>query len=461
MKPVTEHGMAKNDTGPYRTATARWSFVGLLMSGMVLSLIDRQIISLLVEPIKADLGLSDTQFSLLVGPAFVVFYLLFGLPFGWLADRIQRRHVIALGVAVWSTATMLCGFAWSFLSLAAARATVGAGEASLMPSSMSILSDLFSRQRLPFVTSIFSISMHIGSAAALLVGGVILGVLGDTQSVSVPLVGELAPWQLTFVLVGLPGLVLAAVFMLVPEPRRATLTAAASAGAATDNSGLTVFMQRNARTIAAQFAAASVLTVGTYAFVSWSPAYLIRAHGLSSDHVAFVLGVIMLVCGPAGTLGGGLLSGWLLDTRGRKDASWLVMMLSAAGSGVFGVIAFTSATATAAFIFLAAAILFGSLYIGIVHAALQVITPGHLRGRMAAIMLIFMTGVGASGGPVVVALITDFVFADPLRVGVSVAIVAAAVGCSVCALLGFNLSHYRDSYSRAETIPSAHRDMGN
>ena len=318
-------------TPPYRTASARWSVVGLIMLGMVFSIIDRQIIALLVEPIKADLGLTDTQFSLLLGPAFVVFYVLFGFPFGLLADRMQRRHVIALGVTIWSAATVMCGAAWSFLTLAAARATVGAGEASLMPSSMSVLSDLFSRDRLPFVTGIFSVSMHIGGASAMLIGGVILSVFADTPSITVPLFGDLAPWQLAFVIVGMPGFILAAIFMVIPEPRRKlTPMREAETPDEANQAALVAFMKRNARTIGVQFAAASILTIGTYAFTSWIPAYLIRTQGLSSSDAAFVIGAILLLCGPAGTVGGGALSTWLTKHKGRIDGPWLVMMLSAA-----------------------------------------------------------------------------------------------------------------------------------
>ena len=459
MTQITGDSAALNEkAAPYQTPAARWSVVGLIMIGMVFSIIDRQIIALLVEPIKADLGLTDTQFSLLLGPAFVVFYVLFGFPFGLLADRMQRRHVIALGVTIWSAATVMCGAAWSFLTLAAARATVGAGEASLMPSSMSVLSDLFSRERLPFVTGIFSVSMHIGGASAMLIGGVILSLFADTPSIAVPLLGDLAPWQLTFVIVGMPGFILAAIFMIIPEPRRKLAPAhetdmreAATPDPAdqpVNQTALIAFMKRNKRTIAVQFAAASILTIGTYAFTSWAPAYLIRAQGLSSSDAAFVLGVILLLCGPAGTVGGGALSTWLTKNKGCVDAPWLVMMLSAAGTGVFGAVAFMSPVQAVGIAFLGAAILFGSLYIGVIHAALQVITPNQLRGRMAAIMLIFMTGIGATSGPVLVALLTDYLFADPMKVGFSITIIVAFVGISVSTLLGFNLGSYRQSYRR-------------
>ncbi|MEM8986776.1 MAG: MFS transporter [Pseudomonadota bacterium] len=438
--------------GPYSTSSARWSLVALIMTGMVFSLVDRQIIALLVEPIKADLGLTDTQFSILLGPAFVVFYITFGLPFGWLADRLARRYVIAIGVTVWSFATVMCGAAWSFVTLAAARAGVGAGEAALMPSSMSIISDLFSRERLPFVTSIFSVSMHIGSAAAMLIGGVILSVLGDVESIRIPLFGDVAPWQFAFIAVGAPGFIVAFIFLLIPEPprRRERPRAEVAAPQQTDGPGLVAFIKLNTRTIGAQFISASLLTISTYAFISWSAAYLMRAQGLSNDNAAFLLGVIALISGPAGTIGGGALSTWLLKQKGRVDAPWLVMILSAVGVGVFGTITFLSPVQIVVFVMLGVSIFFGSLYIGIIHAAIQMIAPDHLRGQLAALLVLFMTGIGATSGPVIVALITDYVFKDPMKVGYSILLVTLFVSFSVCALLGSNLRQYRESYARAE-----------
>ena len=468
--------LSTSANGAYSTATGRWSLVSLIMGGMVFSLIDRQIIALLVEPSKADLNLTDTQFSILIGPAFVIAYLVFGFPFGLLADRIQRRHVIAFGITVWSAATVMCGMAWSFLSLAVARAVVGAGEASLMPSSMSILSGLFTRERLPFVTAIFSVSMHIGGASAMLVGGLILGIFGDTEFISIPLFGDVRPWQLAFIVVGLPGLLLAAVFMLIPEPPRSAATTGSLSPAPepepeptselmSDPSverpvgpSLTQFLSNNAVTIGGQYGAAALLTISTNAFVSWSPAFLIRGYGLSSEEAALVLGIIMLTCGPTGTIAGGALSGWLLKTKGRVDAPWLVMILSAAGSGLFGLFAFTVGVPVLAYLLLAMAIFMGSLYLGIIHAALQVITPDHLRGRVAALMLIMMTGVGGATGPVIVALLTDYLFGGPEMVGLSVAVVAMAVGVAVTILLGLNLSAYRTSYHANEMAIQSAQD---
>ena len=433
-----------------RALPGDWGLVALLMVAMVFSIVDRQVLALLVEPIRADLALSDTQMSILLGPAFVSCYLLFGLPFGWAADRFPRRYVVALGIGVWSLATISCGLATSFMALALARALVGAGEASLTPASMSMLSDVFPRERMPFVTSVLSIAMHLGAAGAMLIGGAVLALVGD-EGIALPLVGHLAAWQATFLVVGLPGMVLVVVFVLIREPARgqhSPMQNAPSAHGQGAPQGLVDFFRDNRRSLTVHISVAALLTLSTYAFVSWSPAYLMRVHAFSTEKAALALGVISLTCGPLGAIGGGFIATRLQHSFGRSDGAWIVMAASALGSAVFGGLAFTGNGLLAMLPFLLLAILFGSLYLGVVHGALQVITPTHLKGRLAAIMLMFMTGIGTTLGPVVVALLTDQVFADPQRVGYSVAIVAVASGLTAATLLLTSLSSFRGSYQR-------------
>lgn len=433
----------------------RWGIVGLLMVGMVCSLIDRQVITLLVEPIKAEYGLSDTQFSLLIGPAFVSFYLLFGFPFGWAADNFPRKLVIALGIAIWSFATLACGLAPTFLMLLGARMLVGAGEASLTPSALSMMSDMFPRDRLPFVIGVFSVSMHLGGAGALLVGGALLSVFGDAPTVGFPVLGALSPWQAIFVIIALPGFAIAAAFLLSAEPkRRRFIDTDDSTEASSDTkasgffSGVAPFYRANADTINRQLIAATLLTIGTYAFASWAPAYLIRVHDLPSDEVALLLGIVVLTCGPTGSVVGGLLASYLQTKRQRVDGPWIVMAISGAGTALFSPLVFLSNSLAIVAVFGGIAIFLGSLYLGIVHAAMQVICPADLRGRMSAIMLFVMNGLGVTLGPVLVALITDRVFGDANNVGASIATISTLVGTAAAILLFTGLSSYRESYAR-------------
>ena len=431
-----------------------WFLLSLLMTAMVFSIVDRQVLALLVEPIKADLALSDTQLSLLLGPAFVSFYLLFGLPFGWAADRFQRRYVIALGIGVWSIATITCGLASSFLVLVCARALVGAGEASLTPSSMSMLSDVFSREQMPFVTSVLSIAMHIGAASALLIGGAVLSLVGE-NGVHFPIIGIVSAWQATFLTVGLPGLALVLVFASIREPLRTSPTGTEQSESALSEAtkvlGIGQFYVMHRLTLNVHISVAALLTICTYAFVSWTPAYLIRVHAYDTESAALALGVVSLIFGPLGAIGGGALTRHLQQHRGRVDAAWLVMAASAFGACVFGALAFLSTTRAPMLVGLVLAILFGSLYLGVVHGSLQMITPTPLKGRMSAIMLLAMTGVGTALAPVLVALLTDQVFADPQRVGDSIAVVAGSAGVLAGTLLLRSLESFQRSYYGLDT----------
>ncbi|MEM6301798.1 MAG: MFS transporter [Pseudomonadota bacterium] len=439
-----------------RSSIRPWTLVALLMLAMVFSIIDRQVLALLVEPIKDDLALSDTELGVLLGPAFVSCYLLFGLPFGWAADRFPRRYVIALGVGIWCLATITCGLVGSFALLVVARALVGAGEAALTPSSMSMLSDVFPRERMPLVTSVLSIAMHLGAASAFLVGGLVVSLVGEGV-VFIPFLGELSAWRMTFVVVGTPGLALVAVFLLIREPLR-TGTATTAENERNDYRTETAarslrdFYRANRQTLNVHMSVSALLTLSTYAFVSWAPSYLMRVHNASTENAAFTLGLVSLICGPLGALGGGVLSTRLHRNRGRDDAPWIVMATSALGAALFGALAFTTTNKMIMFPFVALAMLFGSLYLGVIHGALQMITPAHLKGQMAAIMLMAMTGIGTTLGPVTVALLTDQVFRDPLRVGHSIALVSVAAGLVAGYLLLRNLTSFQSSYRKVASL---------
>ncbi|MCI0489999.1 MAG: MFS transporter, partial [Blastocatellia bacterium] len=183
-----------------------WYVVIILMVCYTLSFIDRQILSLLVKPIQRDLGINDTEMGLLQGAAFGIFYTLLGLPMGWLADRISRRNLIAVGVFFWSLTTALCAVAKSFGSLFFARMGVGVGEATLAPSAFSMISDYFPKERLGTALSVYAMGIFIGSGLANIVGGTVVGSVVDMPAVDLPVIGTIASWRLTFLIVGLPGI---------------------------------------------------------------------------------------------------------------------------------------------------------------------------------------------------------------------------------------------------------------
>ena len=204
----------------YPSSGYAWYVVGVLTVAYVFSFIDRQVLNLMVGPIQKDLGINDLQMSLLMGPSFAVFYTLFGIPLGRLADTRSRRAIISVGVAVWSIMTAGCGLTRTFWQLAVMRMGVGVGEASLSPSAYSLISDYFRPERRSTAMSVYSMGIYIGSGLAFLVGGFIIQLAAGTETTAVPWIGPVRSWQLVFLLVGLPGLLISLLLLTVREPVR-------------------------------------------------------------------------------------------------------------------------------------------------------------------------------------------------------------------------------------------------
>src|SRR5215472_4951670 len=197
-----------------------WYVVFALTAIYMLSYVDRVILSLLVAPMKRDLGISDTRVGLLQGLAFGLFYTLMGLPLGRIADTWNRRNLIAGGVVLWSFFTSLCSVARSFWSLFLTRMGVGVGEAALSPAAYSLISDYFPKERLGVAISVFYMGVFLGTSLSLLVTGSVMDALAHTPVVTVPLLGAMASWRITFLIAGLPGVLFAFLVYTIREPKR-------------------------------------------------------------------------------------------------------------------------------------------------------------------------------------------------------------------------------------------------
>src|ERR1700755_489545 len=180
-----------------------WTVVAILGATAVLSYTDRQVLSLLVDPIRADLGISDTQISLLLGTAFAVVYGVAGITLGWLADRTSRRNLLFCGVSVWTIGTLACGFSQSFGQLFAGRLVVGLGEAVLSPAAISLISDYFPPQRRGMAVGSFLSGIAMGIGAAILIGGGVLHLVQTDALASTPL-ASMSPWRLVLLIIGAP-----------------------------------------------------------------------------------------------------------------------------------------------------------------------------------------------------------------------------------------------------------------
>ncbi|WP_419815526.1 spinster family MFS transporter [Glacieibacterium sp.] len=432
--------MTADRADSYPTPARGYYVTGVLLLAYTLSYVDRQILSLMVEPVKRDLMLSDTQISLLHGFAFAIFYTLVGLFLGRAADRFNRRTLIIVGIAVWSAATAACGFAGSLAGLFLARMMVGFGEASLSPAAYSMLADYFPRERRGRALGIYSLGVYLGSGLAFIVGGFVIASTKGVDLVTLPLLGDFRPWQLAFLLVALPGLVLVPLMLTVREPVRREL--------AGGEAGLGHFTANRSFYLPAILGYA-VLAIVTFAYTSWFPTAVIRLWGWSVRDIGIAYGVIMLVFGTSGML----LSGFAADklvARGRADAHlWLSIfgtvaaIPSAIGAGLVS-------TPYAALAGVALTSFFISMSIALAPVVLQRVTPNGLRGQMTALYLLLINLVGMGMGPTLVALCTDFVFHDELAVRKSITVVTAVAATGSALLLWRSLRPYRLMLARID-----------
>src|SRR5262249_45760103 len=285
-----------------------WYVVIVLMACYTLSFIDRQILSLLVGPIKHDLGISDTRIGLLQGTAFALFYTFLGLPLGRLADRSSRRNLIAAGVFMWSLMTGLCSVTASFKSLFLARMGVGVGEATLAPAAHSTIADYFPRERLGTALSIYAMGIFIGSGAALIVGGTVVSAVTGLPEIHLPLIGAIASWRLTFLIVGLPGIPVGLLVYSVREPlRRNLLTTSDGRISRLNLAGALRQLISRWESVVGVSVGLSCQALCNYGLLAWAPTYFLRVHGWGPARTGLVLGVLTLTIGCLGMYAGGML----------------------------------------------------------------------------------------------------------------------------------------------------------
>jgi len=439
-------------SAPWPKPAYSWYVVAVLMLAYTNSFIDRQILSLLIEPIRADLDISDTQVSLLAGLAFTIFYTLMGVPIARLADQKNRRTIIVIGIGFWSLMTATCGLAKNFGHMFLARIGVGVGEATLSPAAMSIIADYFPREKLARAISIYSMGVYFGAGLALVIGGYVIKLVTQAGDVVLPVIGQVHPWQLTFFLVGLLGIPVILLVLTIREPLRRGVALKGSAEAKTASSipALVAFLKSNRQTVTWHFLAFSFIGIGIAGFLVWTPTFFIRTHGMDAPTIGFIYGLVLFFGGTSGVYAGGFLADWL-QQRGREDA-----ILRAAFYSALAIVPFAVATplvptpALAIFCLACSSFLMGMPQ-GLPAAALAVITPNALRAQMTALYFLVGNMIANGFGPTLYALVTDYVFADPAMIRYSMAAVSAVV-LPLGALFSFlALKPYRASVAQAAT----------
>lgn len=413
-----------------RDGAHAWYTVALLAVAYAVAFIDRQVLNLLVDPIKASLHLTDTSVSLLQGLAFVASYVAMGPVFGRLADRGSRRNLLIAGVAIWSACTVACGFARDFWTLFAARAGVGAAEACLLPAGWSLLADSFSRARLPRAMSIFLLGPFVGGGLALIFGGLTVRAVADLDFDG-PL-ADLEPWGLTFVILGLPGLLIAAIMFTIREPVRQLATTEADRTFSLLE--VLAFLWSERAFYGRFFGGMALLIVALYALPAWTPAFLMRAHDGVPGSVGVQYGTATLVAGSAGVLLGPTVAR-LLRQRSGVDAPVRTTLVAACGIIPLCLFLPFAPTYWSALIASALAGLFVNLTLPVVASAVSESTPNRMRGLVTSAYAFVLTSVGIGLAPTLIALGTDHVLRDPARVGTSLGFVCGLTALASLPLL--------------------------
>jgi len=404
-----------------------WYVVGILTIAYTVSFIDRQILNLLVGPIRADLGISDTQISLLQGLAFAIFFSVLGVPIARMADRGNRRNIIAAGIFIWCLMTAACGLSRSFLQLFIARIGVGVGEAALSPPAYSMLADYFPPDRLARATGTFALGVYAGAGIAMLVGGAVIGMISSAGPIEIPIVGLLRPWQVAFLAVGLPGLLVGALMFTVKEPaRRGTSQSTESRAGRVSLREVSEFMRTERRFFISIFVGLSMIGMVIIAILSWMPTYFIRVHEWTASEVGFRYGMVLLLFGTSGSFLGGWFADWLRG-RGRDNAIMLTTLVVSALALPFAIAMPLIGEDMMSYAALVPVTFLLASPVGLTAAAVQLVTPNRMRAQVTAIYFLVVALIGSGIGPLTVALCTDYIFHDDLAVGKSISLVCAVL----------------------------------
>lgn len=409
-----------------------WYVTGVLLLGFTFSFVDRQVLNLLVEPIRTDLGISDTEISFLQGFAFAITYVLASIPIGRMVDRFNRVRIMIGGVLFWSATTIACGLSRNYWQLLLARTGVGAGEAALSPAAWSVLADYFHPDRLSRPISVYLMGPYIGAGIAMIAGAEVLDFTRTAGTIDVPLLGALAPWQFTFIAVGLPGILVAALIATIREPQRTGQQDVERVVPAWRE--VWAHMRAQHRIYIALHLGVPFIVVMLYGLQSWTPTILVRVYDWDLADAGRTYGLIALFSGSAGVLTGPSVAR-LLTRLGRDDAPLLVAMLGAASAAVcLGAIPFQT-SATGALVCIAGAGFSVTLPLALITATMQQVTPNAMRGVVNGAYVVTTNVIGLALGPTLVALCTDYVFNDPGAVARSLALVSLVMGPVAVALL--------------------------
>jgi len=424
-----------------------WYMVVLLLIIYTFSFIDRQILGLLGPAIKADFGISDTYFGLLTGPAFAIFYATFGLYCARIADSKSRKWLIAIGLFLWSLMTAASALARSFMMLFLFRIGVGVGEATLGPAANSMLSDSFPKKKLAMALSIYAMGIPIGSALAFYIGGTVIELAAELPAVIIPGFGAVTDWQKSLLLVGIPGILLTFFVIALKEPSRKGTTGGGKSISVTETF---VFFKARARAYLSIYLGVSMIAALGFSTLIFLTFFFYRFHGLQPAEIGKTFGMISIVTGPVGLL----LGGYLADRwyrQGHKDAHMRALLVAPLGYLIPSLIFPLLSDTTLTWWVLGVSNAFINLASGVAYAGLQLITPNQMRGQAAAGFIVSTNLIGYGAGPLVLGMMTDYVFMDPMKLNYALVLLAAITTPAAIILLQWGRKAFAQALVEEET----------
>ncbi len=416
----------------YPRPLAAWWIVFALFCASVFAGLDRYILGLTVDSVKHDLHVSDLQISLLQGLSFSLFYATAGLACGYVSDRTSRKWLLVFGLAVWTGATMAGGLATTFGALFATRLLVGLGEATLVPVAVSTISDLFPPEKRGQPMGVYLLGQVLAGGLGDIVSGGIMTVSSQGGFAHAPFISGLSSWRLVFLFCGTAGVLVVALVALMPDTPRAR---SAGGRATSFTAGETLAVLRRHWAIFLPFYLAyALVSMNFYGVNAWQPMFFTRHFGLTPLQVGAMVGGAALIGGPAATLLGGVFTDQAARRSGVRGKAMLMVLLTAAMLASAGA-AFMPGPGLAVALIMVSKLAYPMLSIAF-YGVLQDVAPAAMRGLAASISGLTNAVIGATGGPVLMALATDKLYHNPALVGYSITTVTipallAAVLCFV------------------------------
>jgi MFS family permease len=444
---------------PYPKESYAWYVVGVLMVVYIFSFIDRQILQLLVEDIKADLDLNDTQMGLLMGFSFAIFYSILGLPLGRLADYKNRKLLIAGGLTIWTIMTGFCGLAQKYWQLFLMRVGVGVGEATLSPSAYSIVTDYFPRSKLSRAMGVYNMGIFIGAGSALIISGPLTQWAAEYGAVELPVLGTVQPWQLVFIILGVVGFAPLLLLMTIKEPVRRGAKMVkrkdgAMVAAQTPLRDVFAYLGANWKTVACHNLGFAILTMSSYGLSSWEPTFMMRVHEWERAQAGLFIGGHRIIAGILGSVIGGILADRLIK-RGFNDAPMRLGFLASLLWLPFGIAYPLVNNEWIAWMCMAVNYFFVAFPLGAGVAGIQSIMPNSMRGQASALYLFMLNFIGLGIGPTAVGWFTDNVFKNELQIGYSLLVVGVTAHIIGVFVFRLGFKPFRESVERLKAWEAA------